>query len=90
MICPKCARKFTLPIAFHWHIQTHGKCAEIPYQCDIGGCGKVYITMKRLLAHKKKHVSCILSKGQYECGNCHKPFRNEKELNQHKNTYMRI
>ena len=66
---------------FHYHIQTHGKCNEIPYQCDVGDCNSVFISTKSLYNHKRRYHSSI--HGSFKCKQCKKTFKTYKCLKYH-------
>ena len=83
-LCPvaTCKKVFYHPASFNNHLQTHGKCDEIPFQCTIDGCSKVFTTNALLRTHQRIHTSIIDE--NCVCENCRRPFRSIKALNIHK------
>ena len=84
--CPvaTCGKIFDNAMLFSNHLQTHGKCDEIPYQCTTGNCHKVFITRASLHTHKKAHLSSVKGKGVYRCENCKRSFDKHIALVQHR------
>jgi len=76
--CKICMKKFVRETQLKIHFRKH--TGEMPYSCDISGCGKKFSTRQGKETHQK---ICSKEKAQFTCVECNRGFYTEYKLKLH-------